>query len=192
MDLIEGIRSRRMLPRVGSEAPPRQAIEELLELAVRAPNHFRTEPWRFTVVRGDERWRIARAIAEEEIESKGTDRDEALAGAWKKVDRAPVIVVFTCRPADDPRVVEQEELCSVAMALENFLLGVHAKGLGAMLRTGAAAYHPAMARELGLEPGEFVVGMVYLGFPEADREPTPRAPASERTTWLGWQGEPGL
>lgn len=185
MDVVEAIRARRMLPRVGAEAPPRETISELLELAVRAPNHFRTEPWRFYVVAGDERSRIARAIAEEEIAAKGTDAETALEAAWKKVDRAPVIVVFTCLPSDDPKVVEQEEMASVAMALENFLLAAYAKRLGAMLRTGAAAYHPAISRELGLAPREKVVGMVYLGFPEADREPTPRAPATERTIWLG-------
>lgn len=185
MDAIEAIRTRRMLPRVASDVPSREQIAELLELAGRAPNHFRTEPWRFYVVAGDERARIARAIAEEEVSSKGTDPEAALDGARKKVDRAPVIVVFTCLASDDPNVVEQEEMASVAMALENFLVAAYAEGLGAMLRTGAAAYHPAIGRELGLDPREKVVGMVYLGYPEGEREPTPRGPVSDKTTWLG-------
>lgn len=186
MDAIEAIRTRRMLPRVTTKRPAREEIEELLELAVRAPNHHRTEPWRFLVIAGDERGRLAQAIADEEVESRGTDPERALEAARKKVDRAPVIVVFTCVPSDDPEVVEQEELAAVAMAIENVLLGAHAKGLGAMLRTGAAAYHPSIKRHLELDPDEKVVGTIYLGYPEADRQVTERSRAFEKTRWLGW------
>lgn len=175
-----------MLPRVGTTRPERAEIEELLELAVRAPNHHRTEPWRFYVVAGSELDRIARALADEEIETKGSDPNDALVSARKKVERAPVIVVFTCLPSTDPKVIEQEEIASVAMAIENFLVGAHARGLGAMLRTGTAAYHPAFARHMGLEPSEKVVGLVYLGYPEADRPLTERELPSTKTTWLGW------
>lgn len=177
-----------MIPRVGGDAPSREAIEELLELAVRAPNHHATEPWRFYVLAGEERDRIAHAIADELVESKGTDPGKALDEGRAKARRAPVIVVFTVVPSDDPKVYAQEEVASVAMAIENFLIGAHARGLGAMLRTGAAAYHASIARHLGLGPGERVVGFVYLGPPAADRDPTARAPASERTRWIGWDG----
>ena len=54
-----------------------------------------------------------------------------------------------------------------------------------MLRTGPAAYHPSIRDHLGLAPNETVVGFVYLGYPSAEREATERAPASERTRWLG-------
>jgi nitroreductase len=184
VDALEAIRERRMIPRVGSDAPSRADIQELLDLAVRAPVHHKTDPWRFYVVSGDERERIARAIADEAIEA-GTDEARALDDARKKVARAPVIVVFTVVPSDDPKVVEQEEFSSVAMAMQNFLLAAHAKGLGAMLRTGPAAYHPAIRKHLDLLDDEHVVGFVYLGAPEAEREKTERVPSTERTTWLG-------
>jgi nitroreductase len=174
-----------MLPRVGSEAPSREQIAELLELAVRAPNHHATEPWRFIVLAGAERERLAKAIAAEAIAS-GTDEARARADAQAKIDRAPVIVVFTFVPSGDPKVVEQEELASVAMAMQNFLLGAYAMGLGAMLRTGPAAYHRSVNEHLDLAPNEIVVGFVYLGYPVADRDKTERRPASDRTRWLGF------
>jgi nitroreductase len=174
-----------MIPRVGGEAPSREEIAELLDLAVRAPNHHRTEPWRFYVLAGDERDRLARAIADDLIDAKGAEPEAALQEGRTKAHRAPVIVIFTALPSDDPKVVEQEEIASVAMAIENFLIGAHAKGLGAMLRTGSAAYHPSINEHLGLAPGEKVVGIVYLGLPDADRALTERAPASDKTVWLG-------
>ena len=184
MEALEAIRTRRMIPRVGPDAPSREEISELLELAVRAPNHHRTEPWRFYVLAGEERDRLARAIAEEAVEG-GTDEARASADAKAKVERAPVIVVFTCLPSDDPKVYEQEEMASVAMAIENFLLGAHAHGLGAMLRTGSTAFHPAISKHLELVSNEKVVGFVYLGYPVTDRPLTERAPAALRTRWFG-------
>jgi nitroreductase len=175
-----------MLPRVGPDAPSREEIAELLELAVRAPNHHRTEPWRFIVLAGAARERLARAITDEAIDA-GAEAERARADAAAKVDRAPVIVVFTSVPSDDPKVVEQEELASVAMAMENFLLAAYASGFGAMLRTGPAAYHPSISEHLELAANETVVGFVYLGYPAAEREPTERTPATQRTRWLGFE-----
>jgi nitroreductase len=174
-----------MLPKVGEERPTREQIAELLDAAVRAPNHHLTEPWRFYVLAGSERDRLARAIAGEAI-ARGVAQAEAEADAAKKVGRAPVIVVFTCLPGEGPDVVEQEEMAAVAMAVQNFLLAAHAKGLGAMLRTGPAAYHDAIRDHLPLDKRERVVGFVYLGFPAGERALTPRAGAAERTRWLGW------
>jgi len=37
----------------------------------------------------------------------------------------------------------------------------------------------------GVADGERVVGVVLLGVPEGEVPPKPRAPASERTVWLG-------
>lgn len=184
MDALDAIRTRRMIPRVSDEAPSKGEILELLELAVRAPNHHRTEPWRFYVLAGDERERLARAIAGEAIES-GAEDARAVHDAHAKVERAPVIVVFTCVPSEDPKVVEEEELASVAMAIENFLIGAYAQGLGAMLRTGPAAYHSSISKQLGLADTERVVGFVYVGYPAGEREMTERTSAVERTTWLG-------
>lgn len=186
MDAIDAIRTRRMQPRVTDEAPSREDVAELLELATRAPNHFRTEPWRFLVLKGEGKDPLARAIADEAVAGRGKTPEEAAEAARTAVARAPVIVVFTCVPSDDPKVIEQEEIASVAMAIENFLLAAHAKGLGAMLRTGGAAYDAAARRHLDLAPNEKVVGFVYLGPPAADRALTERAPAGTKTRWVGW------
>jgi nitroreductase len=174
-----------MLPKVGEDAPTRKEVAELLELAVRAPNHHLTEPWRFYVLKGAEKDRLTRAITDEAV-ARGVDPAEAAADGAKKVARAPVIVLFTCVPSDAADVVEQEEIASVAMAMQNFLLGAHASGLGAMLRTGPAAYHRSIREHLDLAPNERVVGFVYLGYPAGERALTPRVPSSERTRWLGW------
>lgn len=187
MDTIEAIRTRRMIPKVSDEAPSREEIGELLDLAVRAPDHHLTQPWRFRVLAGEARERLAEAMAAETAETRGGSMDDALLEARRKVSRAPVIIVCTCVPDERPEVVEQEEVAAVAMAIQNLLLAAHAKGLGAFLRTGTVAYHPEAKRRLGLGPNERVVGFVYLGYPAGDRTLTERDPAATKTEWIGWE-----
>ncbi len=50
MDVDEAIRSRRTLKAYTDEPVGRELVSELLDLAVLAPNHHETEPWRFWVV----------------------------------------------------------------------------------------------------------------------------------------------
>ena len=172
-----------MRPKVGEREPSRADIERLLDAAVRAPSHHLTQPWRFYVLTGAAKQRLANAIAAASMDS-GMDAESARADGVKKVSRAPVIVVFTCAPSAEPGIVEAEEFASVAMAIQNFLLAAHAEGLGAMLRTGPAAYHPSIREELGLAANERVCGFVYLGYPEGRRAPTERAAAADKTMWL--------
>ena len=50
MTVDEVIRGRRTLKGFKSEPIASAVIDELLDLAVYAPNHHTTEPWRFIVV----------------------------------------------------------------------------------------------------------------------------------------------
>ncbi len=53
MDIIEAIRSRKSIRGYKAEPIPKKAIEEILEIASRAPSGMNTQPWEFTVVAGD-------------------------------------------------------------------------------------------------------------------------------------------
>jgi len=48
--LADLIRSRRTHKSFGPEPVPPETLDELLELARWAPNHHRTNPWRFRVI----------------------------------------------------------------------------------------------------------------------------------------------
>jgi nitroreductase len=162
--VLRAIRSRRSVGKVSQEPLPRTLVEELIEAAASAPNHRLTAPWRFIVLAGD-----ARRVV------------------WERLERAPVVVACVVHPGDDP-VEAREDRDAVAAAIENLLLAAHARGLGAMWRTGDAADDPGVIAALGLEDREAVVGFVYLGRPVApppEHRP-PRRPVSELTTWRGW------
>src|SRR3712207_1515719 len=146
MDVIHAIETRRSIGRVKQDPVPRDLIERILESAVHAPNHRITEPWRFHVFTGKGRGELARVRAEiARLQAEAEGEDEELAAGKisrerKKAFRAPVVVAVICESGRD-EVETLENYAACAAAVQNMLLTAHALGLGAMWRTGPAAYH---------------------------------------------------
>lgn len=185
--VLSAIHGRRSIGRVSVDPVARELVEELLDAAVAAPNHKETNPWRFVVLAGDARGAVGEAHARavermrDGLTSAGRAKEAAL------LDRAPVVIACCLIPGEDP-VRAREDRDAVAAAVQNLLLAAHARGLGAIWRTGTMADEPEVCGELGLGPRDAVVGLVYLGRPLADGEPAPpaRAGAAAYTEWRGW------
>ena len=189
--VLDAIRTRRSMPKVGSERPPQDLIERLIEAATWAPNHHLTEPWRFFVLTGDARRELGEVMARALNGEPETDAERtAFALAAAKPLRAPVLIAVAVEPASGSHVYEVEEISAGAAAVQNLLLAAHALGLGAMWRTGEAAYHPAVKAFFGLGPAAHLLGFVYVGYPAAAPPLRERKPAASLTTWLGWDDEP--
>src|SRR5579883_2824906 len=164
------IRTRRSNLNVDLERPvPRELIDELLELAVSAPNHYRTNPWRFVVLTGAARDRIgevaARAIARQpDVKESLVERQRT------QFLRAPAVIAVASAANDDP-IKHFENKHAVAAGVQNILLGATAAGLASAWRSGAAMVDPAVSAEvkeaLGLQPADEIVSFLYLGYPIA-------------------------
>jgi len=184
----EVVRSRRSIGKVKGDPVPRELVEKLIEAAVWAPNHHRTEPWRFIVMTGEGRKTLGEAYAD--IASAGwsdlTEEERAKhhEAEVAKALRAPVVIAAVCSPSDDPRVIPQEELAATHAAVQNLLLAAHDNGLGAVWRTGAPTYHPKMKAAFKLDEREEFVGFVYLGYPDMPQPAATRISGAEKTTWL--------
>lgn len=182
--LEDVILTRRSIGKVDETPVPVDLIRRLISLAVHAPNHKRTIPWRFVVIRGDARLRIGGAHADAYVrthpDATTTDRDRE----ERRLERAPVVIAVISRPGDADPVVRTEDRDAVSAGIQNMLLGAHAHGLGAIWRTGAFVVEEEIRAVLELEPNDEIVGFVYLGAPDAP--PTPRTvPDPETlTTWL--------
>ena len=53
MDVIEAVKKRKSIRGYKPDPVSKQILEQLLELAVRAPSAMNTQPWEFTVLTGD-------------------------------------------------------------------------------------------------------------------------------------------
>lgn len=195
MEVMDAILSRRSIGKVKPDPVDREVIEQLLNAAVWAPNHYRTEPWRFFVMTGEGRGLLGRAYAEiAALEAaaagrEGAEASQVQAGAAaqeQKAYRAPVVIAVAVTPTG--AAPAEEELAAVHAAVQNMLLAAHSLGLGAIWRTGAPAYHPAMQAAFGLQGEERLVGFVYAGYPDMTPPQVQRKPVESRTVWLDGNG----
>jgi nitroreductase len=171
MDVAEAIRSRASAPRLSAPGPSPEQLETILRAATRAPDHGRLSPWRFLVLEGDSRKRLGEAMAAVAREKDPAASAGKLESEAAKALRAPTIVVVSALVQAHPKVPEIEQLLAVGAAVQNMLLTCQALGIGAMWKTGAAAYSGSVNRALGLEPGEKIVAFLYLGTPTASPQP---------------------
>ncbi len=194
-EILRALEARRSMARVKPDRPPRDLVEQVIAAAAWAPNHFKTEPWRFCVVSGDARNKLG-AVMEESLRAARaqsnadhvdpTEIEAAFQKERNKPLRAPVVIVVAAVPSQEPKVVVEEELAAVAAGVQNMLLAAEAVGLGAMWRTGKPAYDPRVKEFLGFPANAHIVAFIYLGYPDLPPQRARPRSAARQVEWLGW------
>ncbi|HXA35873.1 MAG TPA: nitroreductase [Steroidobacteraceae bacterium] len=164
MELFDAIETRSSAGRLTDPGPTPAEIERLLQAAARAPDHGRLKPWRFIVLHGPDREAFTKAAAAAKRARIPTMTEEQMVLEREKIERSPTIVLAACVvDRAKNKVPEIEQIIAVGAAVENLLLAAHALGYGAMWKTGAAAYDPAVKAVVGLQPDDHIVAILHLG-----------------------------
>lgn len=194
MDVLEAIRTRRSVGKVRQDPVPREIVEQLLEAAVQAPNHHLTLPWRFWVLSGRAREALGEVMAvaaRERLPDPDSEAGRAKLNKERtKPLRAPIVIVVAIDQSPEDAVLRVEDLEAGAAAVQNMLLAAHAFALGAIWRTGAAAYHPSVKAHFGLGPEDLILGFIYVGYPAVTPPPIGRD-VDGKVAWWGWDDEAG-
>ncbi|PTL59309.1 nitroreductase family protein [Paraconexibacter algicola] len=172
MDLETAVRTRRTHKAYGETPVDRATLEELFELATWAPNHHLTNPWRFRVLGPGSLARLKQAA------------DAQIAGSGAKLDRAPTLVAVSYVTSPQDPVVDEEDLCSAAVAAYLVLLGAHARGLAGYWRTPAVLRIPQGRAALGMGEDERALGLLHLGEPRQEQRVPERAGLDLVAHWL--------
>jgi nitroreductase len=169
------VRARRTSLVVDPHQPvPVELIERLCELAVWAPNHKRTWPWRFTLFTGDARGRLGEAFAADQVlDGKSADHPKVIK-TRTKFNRAPAVVVIgsTADPSPDLHIENRD---AVSSGIQNMLLGATAAGLASFWSSPSAVHCPNAIALCGFEDDTQIVGAIYLGWPNGE-VPVPERP----------------
>lgn len=156
------VRSRRtsmlVLP---DEALPDDLVQSLCDLAMWAPNHKRTWPWRFASFTGAGRATLGTVIADS-MAAHGDD-DAKVAKARTKYTRTPNVLVVGSAPGDSPlRTAENRD--AVAAGIQNLLLGATAAGVASYWGSCPKGANDPVADLCGFEPDTHVAAIIYLGW----------------------------
>ena len=184
MDTFDAIFTRQSIGEVKPDPVPVDGIEKLLSAAVPAPNHYKVRPWRFVVLTGAARERLGEVLAQSFARKFPDAPAAALEKERAKPLRAPVIIAVGVDKPSESKVLEIENICAAAAAVENLLLAAHALGLAAKWRTGEDARNPRVKEFLGFAPDQHVLALIYIGYPAVEMGAVNRSGYEDRTVWM--------
>ncbi|MFI5916389.1 nitroreductase [Dactylosporangium sp. NPDC051541] len=162
MDVVTAILTRRSERRLTEPAPDTAEFAELLAIAATGPDHGQLRPWRWILLRGDDRGELGACFA------AAVSPDRAAAEAAKPL-RAPLLATLIFQPRYGHKVPEWEQLAAASLMSHGLMLLLHARGYGSIWRTGAHTDAPAVRALLGLSPPERALGWLYIGRPAPAR-----------------------
>lgn len=151
-----------------------ELIARLCELAVWAPNHKRTWPWRFALFTGEGRELLGQCFAADMAEhaiGDETKRTKTLT----KYRRAPAVVVVGCEAHEHPSF-HAENRDAVAAGVQNLLLGATAAGLVSFWSTAPVIDGSRALGLCGFDTATRIIAVIYLGWPGAETPPAPQRP----------------
>jgi nitroreductase len=163
VSLDELAAARRTHKAFGPEPVRRQTLLEVLAAARFAPTHHLNQPWRFRVLGAETLAALKGAAGEKEAQ---------------KLGRAPTLVVATAKLTGD-LVMDEEDVCATAAAIQLVLLAATECGLATYWRTPQVLRTRAGRQAVGIPAGERFIGLLHFG--TAEREPAPRERAPVET-----------
>jgi nitroreductase len=181
---IDFLLRRASAVRLAEPGPTREQIDIILKAAVTAADHGRIRPWRFVVMQGDGRKRLANLMAEEQHAANPEISEADLEKTRAKAMRAPVVIALACKANASHKVQVFEQQLAVAAAGAHLMLAANALGFGANWRTGAAAYHPIVRKGLGFGADDAIIGFFYIG---TNPQPSPMPRASIESVVQYWR-----
>ena len=172
------VRSRRTSMLVDKElALPDDLVQSLCDLAMWAPNHKRTWPWRFASFTRAGRSTLGNVIADA-MAAHGDD-EARVRKARTKYERTPNVLVVGSAPGDTLlRTAENRD--AVAAGIQNLLLGATAAGVASYWGSCPTGANDPVADLCGFEPGTTVVAIIYLGWANGSVDTPARPPAPVR------------
>jgi len=185
MDIFEAISERRSIKAFTDRPIPRETIEQLLSVAVLAPNHRMTEPWRFYVLGPEARAGFGRALGFRK--AKRVDDPEAKVAVIHKVEathRAMPAMLAVAMTLDENPEIREEDYAATYMAVQNLCLAAPTLGLGTHVKSGGVMDDPKARTAIGVAEGERVIATIALGEPAAIPDAKPRRDAEDFTTWV--------
>lgn len=150
---------------LAAPAPEGEALERLLTIASRVPDHGRLAPWRFLVLRGPARERLGEKIAAWARDDDPAIDERRLEQERTRLSRAPLVVAVVSRAAAHAKIPEWEQVLSAGAVCMNLCVAANAMGYGTSWLTEWIGYDRRVLDELGLAPQERIAGFVHIGTP---------------------------
>jgi nitroreductase len=149
--------------------PDADQLRQILEIAMRVPDHGKLAPWRFVHVAKERR----EAFAELLHRAYAKDNPQPARLELEAVDRfarqAPTLIVALSSPVEGTKIPIWEQELSCGAACMNLMIAAHALGFAAGWITGWATYSEDV-RKAFARSSERLAGFIFIGTPDNQLE----------------------
>ena len=167
--------------RSAEPGPDPEALEAMLAVAARVPDHGKLAPWRFIVFAGAARVAAGAIFADIFAAAQPGADDKRLAIERRRFS-APVVVAVVSRTVPHAKVPEWEQLLSAGAVCMNLTVAANAMGFATCWLTEWYAYDRAALARLGLGADEKIAGFIHIGTAPDPREDRDRPVLAELVT----------
>ena len=144
--------------------PNSDQLRQILEIAIRVPDHGKLAPWRFVHVPKERRAALAELLHGAFRRTNPEPTRLELEGVDRLANQAPTLVVALSSPVEGTKIPMWEQELSCGAACMNLLIATHAMGFTAGWITGWPCYSEEVRQAFGREK-EREVGFIYIGSP---------------------------
>ncbi|NWK98853.1 nitroreductase [Sphingobium lactosutens] len=153
--------------------PDGAQLRQILEVALRTPDHGKLAPWRFVIVPLEKRAALAELLETAYRTEKPDAGRLEIEAMHQFAHQAPTLVVALSAPVAGSKIPAWEQELSAGAAIMNLLHATHALGFAGGWLTGWPTYNEDVRGAFGRE-GEAIAGFVFIGTPGKPQEERPR------------------
>ena len=190
--------SQRQITRFKPDPVPREAIEKIIEAAIKAPSGGNTQPWHFVAITDPglisrigeiykELWLGARRTQAEPGETTVYRAARYLANHMPEVPAMILICADHSANYTPGQPIERgRHASSIWLAVQNLFLAARALGLGTRLTTTHIRREQEIKDMLVIPDYVETVALTPIGYPRGRFGPTDRKPAAEVSSYNRW------
>lgn len=155
--VLYALSTRRSISKVDPETPSDADLLEIIRAISSVADHKGLRPWRFLILRGDDRHRLGAALDE----AAGVDRKPGEVNG--KPLRAELLLALVASPVKHDKVPEWEQHATAAGAGHLLELALWQAGWGVMWRSGTLTNTQPVRDLHRLKDTELLMGWFYIG-----------------------------
>jgi nitroreductase len=173
-------------PLLRAPGPTGKALQNLLRLAMRVPDHRRLSPWRVVVIEGDGREKAGALFAARYTQLYPDATAECLALERRRFCCAPTVLAIISSPDIAHKTPVWEQELSTGAFCYNLLLSANASGWAGCWLTGWVTFDEGIAKAFDLKTHERFAGFLHLGTSTMPVRERPRPDAEAHISY--WRG----
>ena len=177
MQALALLLNRSSQPRLTEPAPEGVVLENIMQAALRAPDHRCLTPWQFVVCKGKGLVKLGEIFEQAAINA---GYEQAIVERAVQLPlRAPIVIVAICKYKENDKVPRVEQVASTACAVHSMQMAALAQGFQGVWRTGHYAQDKVVKDAFSCFEHDEILGFLYLGSSKLKTMPKPQRDSAE-------------